>query len=160
MLGEESLACACSEKNTGCKFLERHCTEDVQEAGHCVVNRGWIPACARMTGERRNSCLLPSFLISTVIPAKAGIHPLPTSAIPAFYRHSCEGRNPSPAPTSAEVKKPHLFLSNKVRLLPVTGLGFRLYFLAGSSGFLALPSMNGLHGLAFTGPGVFHTTLN
>jgi len=88
----------------------------------------------------RHSCLLPSFLPISVIPAKAGIHPL--------------------HPPSAEVKKPHLFLSNKVRLLPLTGLGFRLYFLAGSSGFLSLPSMYGLHGLAFTGPGVFHTTLN
>ena len=34
------------------------------------------------------------------------------------------------------------------------------YFFAGSSGFLSLPSMYGLHGLARTGPGVFHTTLN
>ena len=89
-------------KNPDCKYLEILRTEEVQEAGHCVVSRGTVP----------------------------------------------------------EVKKPHLFLSNKVRLLPVTGLGFRLYFLAGSSGFLSLPSMYGLHGLAFTGPGVFHTTLN
>ena len=32
-------------------------------------------------------------------------------------------------------------------------------FPSGSSFFLSLPSMNGLHGLAFTGPGVFHTLL-
>src|SRR6266850_2460721 len=31
---------------------------------------------------------------------------------------------------------------------------------AGSSTFLSLPGMNGLHGCAFTGPLVFHTTLN
>src|SRR6185312_14869892 len=31
---------------------------------------------------------------------------------------------------------------------------------SGSSFFLSLPSMKGDQGLAFTGPGVFHTTLN
>jgi hypothetical protein len=31
---------------------------------------------------------------------------------------------------------------------------------AGSSFFLSLPAMKGLHGCALTGPGVFHTTLN
>jgi hypothetical protein len=67
----------------------------------------------------------------------------------------------------SKAKKPHLFLAKVVRLVP-SGLLFRPgvapYFLAttfaGSSGFLSLPSMYGLHGLALTGPGVFHTTLN
>src|SRR2546423_11015218 len=34
------------------------------------------------------------------------------------------------------------------------------HFFSGSSFFLSLPSMYGLHGFAFTGAGVFHTTLN
>jgi len=34
------------------------------------------------------------------------------------------------------------------------------YFLSGSSFFLSLPGMNGLHGLALIGPRVFQTTLN
>src|SRR6185436_2875229 len=35
-----------------------------------------------------------------------------------------------------------------------------VFTISGSSFFLSLPAMNGLHGCAFTGPGVFHTTLN
>src|SRR5574343_1799473 len=34
------------------------------------------------------------------------------------------------------------------------------YLPSGSSFFLSLPGMYGLHGAALTGPGVFHTTLN
>jgi hypothetical protein len=48
---------------------------------------------------------------------------------------------------------PFGFLALKNKTIP-------FYFFAGSSGFLSLPSMYGLHGLAFTGPGVFQTTLN
>ena len=50
-------------KNPDCKYLEILRTEEVQEAGHCVVSRGTVP----------------------------------------------------------EVKKPRLFPSKKVRLLPETG---------------------------------------
>src|SRR5207249_9633951 len=50
------------------------------------------------------------------------------------------------------------------RRRPFLSLGARYIFLsaisAGSSFFLSLPAMNGLHGWALTGPLVFHTTLN
>src|SRR5213075_2762918 len=42
----------------------------------------------------------------------------------------------------------------------VTSYFFCSAISAGSSFFLSLPVMNGLHGCALTGPLVFHTTLN
>ena len=46
------------------------------------------------------------------------------------------------------------------RSRPSSRTSFNNYFLAGSSGFTSLPGIKGLHGLAFTGPDVFQTTLN
>ncbi len=60
--------------------------------------------------------------------------------------------------TAGMTQAPAVYQRGAMRLLRLERKA--AYFLTGSSGFLSLPSMNGLQGLALTGPGVFQTTLN
>src|SRR5207249_1793753 len=61
---------------------------------------------------------------------------------------------------------PRMRSRGMTRLSPIAlslkplALGRPCHFFSGSSFFLSLPGMNGLHGLARIGPDVFHTTLN
>lgn len=60
-------------------------------------------------------------------------------------------------------RTPWIRLCRSTGVAPLGGSGvsrFGGYFFSGSSFLPLFSGMNGLHGWAFTGPGVFHTTLN
>ena len=75
-------------------------------------------------------------------------------------RHRRAQQEPQPRSKHFQGNPGYFFINQKGADLASAPIEPYLPATTGSSVFLSLPAMYGLHGLARTGPAVFHTTLN